>query len=101
MAHFASTDKMAEFCVIPDSTDTTLGILGHEVRLPFLNYRWIILGLGQIAGYMLQLKRFTEVVMKIAGDGVLFVEGLCLDEECDGSRLCSSSKVDYRFYFGK
>ena len=75
MAHFASTDEVADFRIVRDSTHTTLGILGHEVRPPFLDYQWVILSVGQIAGYMLHMRRFTDVDIEIAVDGVLLGEG--------------------------
>ena len=62
-------------------------MMGHEVRLSFLDDQGVILSVGQIAGYMLQRRRFAEVDIDIFDDGALFGEAFCLDEVCDGSRL--------------
>lgn len=79
MAHFPSTDEVARFQITPDDEDTTFGILEHTrapgVRPPFLEYQWAILSVGQIPGYMLEQRRFTEVVIEIAVDGVLLGKG--------------------------
>ncbi|KAL9137192.1 MAG: hypothetical protein Q9175_001586 [Cornicularia normoerica] len=79
MAHFPSTDEVARFQITPDDEDTTFGILEHTrapgVRPPFLEYQWAILSVGKIPGYMLEQRRFTEVVIEIAVDGVLLGKG--------------------------
>ena len=79
MAHFPSTEEVVRFQVWPDGEETTIGILEHTdaptVRPPFLEYQWAILSIGQLPGYMLQQRRFTEVIIEIAVDGVPLGEG--------------------------
>ena len=79
MAHFPSTDEVVGFQISPDHEDTIIGIVEHTltppVRPPFLEYQWVILSIGQIPEYMLQQRRFTEVIIEIAVDGVPLGEG--------------------------
>ena len=60
MASLGSTDEVADYRSFLD------GILGHKVRPSFLNYQCVILSVGKIAGYMMQLRRFVEVDIEIA-----------------------------------
>lgn len=79
MAHFPSTDEVVGFQISPDHEDIVIGIIEHTltppVRPPFLEYQWVILSIGQIPEYMLQQRRFTEVIIEIAVDGVPLGEG--------------------------
>ena len=79
MAHFPSNAEVVRFQISPDDEDTTIGILEHTqaptVRPPFLEYQWVILSVGQIPAYMLQQRRFTEVIIEIAVDGVPLGQG--------------------------
>ena len=74
MAHFPSTDEVAEFEIFPDDDDTVIGVV-EDARAPaaippYLEYQWVILSMAQIPEYMLQVqRRFTEVVVEIAVDG--------------------------------
>lgn len=84
MAHFPSTDEVVGFQISPDHEDTIIGIVEHTltppVRPPFLEYQWVILSIGQIPEYMLQQRRFTEVIIEIAVDGVPLGEGFLSNE---------------------
>ena len=42
MACVGSTDEVADLPIFPDDTHTMLGMMGHEVRLPFLDSHWVI-----------------------------------------------------------
>ena len=79
MAHFPSTDEVVGFQISPDHEDTMIGIIEHAltppVRPPILEYQWVILSIGQIPEYMLLQRRFTEVIIEIAVDGVPLGEG--------------------------
>lgn len=84
MGHFPSTDEVAGFHISPDDEDTMVGIIENTrapaVRPPFLEYQWVILSVGQVPGYMLRQRRFTEVVFEIAVDGVTLGEGFLSKE---------------------
>ena len=79
VAQFPSTDELINFHISPDDENTTIGVLGNTrapgFGPPFLEYQWVILSLGHIPAYMLQQRRFTEVVIEIAVDGVPLGEG--------------------------
>ena len=86
MAHFPSTDQVAAFQVSPDGEDTTIGVIENSgppaLRPPYLEYRWVILSMAQIPEYMLQVqRRFTEVIIEIAIDGVPLGECNLFKEE--------------------
>ena len=84
MAHFPSTDEVVMFSVSPEDEQTTIGILEHEAHAagpPFLEYQWVILGIAQIPGYMLQQRSFTEVVIEIFLNLVPLGEGFLTHEE--------------------
>lgn len=79
VAKFPSTDELINFHISPGDEGTTIGIQEHTrapgLGPPFLEYQWVILSLGQIPAYMLRQRRFTEMVIEIAVDGVLLGEG--------------------------
>lgn len=79
LAHFPNTDEVVSFQISPDNEDTTIGMVEGTITPPirplFLEYQWVILSLGQIPEYMLQQRRFTEVVIEISVDGVPLGEG--------------------------
>ena len=79
MAHFPSTDEVVRFQISPDDEDTSIGILEHSRAPasgpPFLEYQWVILAIAQIPGYMLQERRFTEVIIEILVNLIPIGEG--------------------------
>ena len=75
MAHFPSTDEVAAFQISPDGEDVMIGVIEDtqppSLTPPYLEYQWVILSMAQIPEYMLQVqRRFTEVIIEIAVDGV-------------------------------
>ena len=80
VAHFPSTDEVDAFQLSADGEDIMIGVVGNTRAPafipPYLEYQWVILSIAQIPEYMIQVqRRFTEVVIEIAVDGVPLGEG--------------------------
>ena len=96
MAHFPSAEKLHRFQLSPDNEGTKIGIQDHivapTVGPPLFDYQSAILSVAQIPAYMLQQRRFTEVIIEIAVDGVSVGEGFLSKIESDEDYQASGPK---------